>query len=157
MKIVLSNSNNFVWSSNIKAMLFSLRSAQIYFNDRLRIRGYVTLDEVLEWLGIHDPRMPFWGIGWEFDDEDHYIDFGLQKLGELAGRVRYRKEHMRTLKNGKKIKVKATCWTPKTPKVVVLDLNVPEYIHLPSNKLVINSIPQFNAKDIVRDLLEETN
>lgn len=156
MKIVLSKRNAINWQDQAEYMLFYLHTAQNYFNEILRIRGYVTLAEVFEWFGIQDPRMPFWGIGWELNDEDGYIDFGLQKLEELARRVYYRKAHVRTLKNGKKIKIKATCWTPKTPKVIVLDLNVPDYIHLPSNKLVINSVPQFNAKDIVKDLLKET-
>lgn len=154
MKIVLSKRNAINWPDRAENMLVYLRAAENYFNNKFNILGYVALTDVLEWFGIQDPRMPFWGIGWDRNFEDDCISFGFQEFERLAYRVCYRKEHIRTLKNGKQIKIKATSWKQKTPKVIVLDLNVPDYIHLPSNKLVINSIPQFNAKDIVKELLK---
>lgn len=60
--------------------LYFLRAEQNYANDRLRSRGYVTLNEVYERLGIPTTKAGQI-VGWVYDldkpNGDNYIDFGI--------------------------------------------------------------------------------
>lgn len=58
--------------------LFFLRAAEEYFNVKLKNMGRVTLDEVLNYLGIEVPAgLGFYGWDYEYN-EDKVIMFGLQ-------------------------------------------------------------------------------
>lgn len=58
--------------------LLFLRSAEEYFNVKLKNMGRVTLDEVLNYLGIEVPAgLGFYGWDYEFNN-DKAIMFGLQ-------------------------------------------------------------------------------
>lgn len=63
--------------------LFFLRAEQNYANDKLRARGYVTLNEVYERLGIPTTRAGQI-VGWVYDldkpNGDNYIDFGIYDI-----------------------------------------------------------------------------
>ena len=70
------------WSKTPEYNKMFLMTQQNYFNDRLRSKGHVFLNEVLEALGF--PHTPIGAIvGWVYDPEDpnhpgdNYIDFGL--------------------------------------------------------------------------------
>lgn len=55
-----------------------LRAQQRYFNDRLKARGFLFLNEVLESLGLPESRMGAI-VGWMADDSvgDGYVSFGV--------------------------------------------------------------------------------
>lgn len=53
-----------------------LQHQQTYFNDLLRTRGHLYLNEIFDSLGI--PRTKFGQVaGWVYEDENSYVDFGL--------------------------------------------------------------------------------
>ena len=66
-----------------------LRHTQDYFNDLLRSRGSVVLNEVYDYLGI--PRTKAGAVvGWIYDEKnpkgDNYIDFGIYNIHDRAAR-----------------------------------------------------------------------
>ena len=65
------------WSKNSEYNLMFLRSQQNYYNDMLKARGHVFLNEVYDALGI--PRTQAGAIvGWMIGDRgDNFIDFGI--------------------------------------------------------------------------------
>ena len=65
------------WSKNSEYNLMFLRSQQNYYNDMLKSRGHVFLNEVYDALGI--PRTQAGAIvGWMIGDRgDNHIDFGI--------------------------------------------------------------------------------
>jgi len=64
------------WSKDPSYNLMLLRSQQNYFNDMLKIRGHVFLNEVYDALGI-DRTTAGAMVGWCLGNGDDYIDFGL--------------------------------------------------------------------------------
>ena len=57
--------------------LMFLKSHQNWFNDRLRARGFVFLNEVYDAIGI-EPTKAGQAVGWALSkDGDNYIDFGI--------------------------------------------------------------------------------
>lgn len=65
------------WSKNPEYNLMFLRSQQNYYNDMLKSRGHVFLNEVYDALGI--PRTQAGAVvGWMISDNgDNFIDFGV--------------------------------------------------------------------------------
>ena len=67
------------WRRDHTNNLFFLKSQQNYFNDALKIKGHVFLNEVYDALGF--PRTSAGAlVGWYYEDEgirDNYIDFGI--------------------------------------------------------------------------------
>lgn len=63
--------------------LFFLRAEQNYANDKLRARGYLTLNEVYERLGIPTTKAGQI-VGWVYDldkpNGDNYVDFGIYDI-----------------------------------------------------------------------------
>lgn len=63
-------------------MMF-LRSEQQYANDRLRVRGYLYLNEVYDRLGIDGSKMGQI-VGWVYEpnnpDYDNFVDFGVREV-----------------------------------------------------------------------------
>ena len=60
--------------------MFFLRSEESYANDVLKIKGFLTLNEVYERLGIPTTKAGM-VVGWIYDKDnavgDNYVDFGL--------------------------------------------------------------------------------
>lgn len=71
------------YTKNPEHNLAFLRGQQAYFNDLLRIRGYVFLNEVYDALGI-PLTTAGQAVGWVFNEDDdkidNYIDFGIYDL-----------------------------------------------------------------------------
>lgn len=79
------------WSNAPSQNLMFLKHNQQYFNDVLKIRGHVFLNEVYDALGV--PRTPAGAVcGWIWDTEtgDGYVDFGIydRGTGEVSARRR---------------------------------------------------------------------
>lgn len=73
------------WSPNPDYSEAFLRNIQNYFNDLLRTRGHVFLNEVLDQIGLE--RTPAGAVcGWVKGAGDDYIDFGY-----MEGFIRDRK------------------------------------------------------------------
>ena len=71
------NSNCLGWENNRDWNLILLKMHQNYFNDKLKVRKKVFLNDVYETLGI-PIETKYIGIGWDIDrDGDGFIDFGI--------------------------------------------------------------------------------
>lgn len=74
--------NNKYWTSNNEYNLMFLKKAESFANDKLRINGYLFLNEVYEMLGIPKTKAGQ-VVGWVYDEKnpvgDNYVDFGLYK------------------------------------------------------------------------------
>lgn len=68
-------SKNYEWDSNVDLALFGLRCKQQCWNDRLRTRGHVFLNDVAVDLGLN-PTSAGQFLGWTYE-EGKYISFGL--------------------------------------------------------------------------------
>lgn len=60
-------------------MMMRLRAEQSYANDLLNARGYLTLNEVLERLGLKTSKMGQI-VGWAKDGGDGFVDFGVREM-----------------------------------------------------------------------------
>ena len=64
------------WENTLENLIF-LRAAQNYFNDLLACRGYVFLNEILDWLGINQTKIGH-NYGWSKrsgDTDIYFLDF----------------------------------------------------------------------------------
>lgn len=77
------------WSRDASANLIYLKNAQAYFNDRLRLRGYVFLNEVYEYLN-YPPIQEGQYVGWYYDPSDetlhNCVDFGIYDIHNVEKR-----------------------------------------------------------------------
>lgn len=76
------------WRQNPEYNLFFLRCQQDWATDRLRARGYLFLNEVLEALGM--PWMQAGQhVGWKLGqaNSDDYVDFGMYEIGDECKRA----------------------------------------------------------------------
>lgn len=64
------------WSKNPEYNLLFLRGQQNYYNEMLKVRGHVFLNEVYDALGIERTQAGAI-VGWVIGKGDSYIDFGL--------------------------------------------------------------------------------
>lgn len=68
------------WERDAEANKFFLLRQQNYANERLKAKGYMCLNEVLDMLGMHHTRAGQ-VVGWIYDENnpigDNYIDFGI--------------------------------------------------------------------------------
>jgi hypothetical protein len=75
------------WDEDPEMRLFFLRQQQNRWNDKLKARGYVFLNEVYESLGIA-PTKEGQVVGWRYDLKnptgDNYIDFGVYNVKHSA-------------------------------------------------------------------------
>ena len=73
---------NTYWTSNNEYNLMFLKKAESFANDKLRINGYLFLNEVYEMLGIPKTKAGQ-VVGWVYEEKnpvgDNYVDFGLYK------------------------------------------------------------------------------
>lgn len=71
------------WTKDAEYNLMFLRSTQNYFNDRLRAKGYVFLNEVYSALGLDETKAGQ-VVGWTYEignpDADGFIDFGIYDI-----------------------------------------------------------------------------
>lgn len=69
-----------VWQKDPEHNLAYLKSTQDLMNERLRLRGYLFLNEVYERLGLPKTKAGQ-VVGWVYDKEnpvgDNFVDFGL--------------------------------------------------------------------------------
>ena len=74
-----------LWDKNQKFNLLLLQSKQTYFNDLLKMRGYVFLRDIYEDLGFPITLKTLF-VGWVFylynPIGDNFIDFGITTKGE---------------------------------------------------------------------------
>lgn len=68
------------WQKQPEYNRFFLQCQQNYANDLLRVKGWVTLNEVYEMLGLKRTQAGM-VVGWVLDDGDGYIDFGVFNNG----------------------------------------------------------------------------
>lgn len=72
-----------VYEDDTDFMLLRLRHEQQYANDVLATRGYLSLNEVLERLGLKTSKMGQI-VGWAYDYDnpsgDNFVDFGIKEL-----------------------------------------------------------------------------
>lgn len=80
----LFNDSNPNWNPTVEYSLFFLKSQQNYVNDLLRVRGWVTLNEVYDRLGFEQTKDGM-VIGWVLDnkDGDGKIDFGIWDSNDM--------------------------------------------------------------------------
>ena len=77
------------WEKDPKYNLVTLRAQEQYANDRLRVKGYMFLNEVYAMLGIEETEAGH-EVGWTYHADgnknggDNYIDFGLLNLSRPA-------------------------------------------------------------------------
>lgn len=73
------------WTKDPEYNLIFLNMQQTYVNDRLRVKGYVFLNEVYDMLGL--PRTKLGQIyGWVYDVNKPGISFGLDKIDTVNNR-----------------------------------------------------------------------
>lgn len=71
------NEDCYAWSMDSNYNKMHLQYQQSYFNDLLKMRGHLYLNEVYDSLGI--PRIKAGQmVGWIFEDESSFVDFGLK-------------------------------------------------------------------------------
>ncbi len=77
------------WERDAEANKYFLLRQQDYANEKLKAKGYMCLNEVLEMLGIHHTKMGQ-VVGWIYDKNnpvgDNYIDFGIFDIRNEANR-----------------------------------------------------------------------
>lgn len=79
------------WEKDPESNLFFLRSEQNFANDKLRARGYLTLNEVYERLGYPATKAGQ-VVGWVYDPDnpehkgDNYVDFGIYNINRKKSR-----------------------------------------------------------------------
>ena len=80
---VFSKETSSHWERDPEINKFYLAQQQNYANDKLRTRGHVYLNEVLDMLGLDRCKMGNI-VGWIYDEKngtgDNYIDFGIMDL-----------------------------------------------------------------------------
>lgn len=71
------------WVRDAESNKFFLMRQQDYANERLKARGYLFLNEVLDMVGIQRCRAGQ-AVGWIYDEEnpigDNYVDFGMLNI-----------------------------------------------------------------------------
>lgn len=83
------DAGNVGWDPNPAYSLLFLRSQQDFANDKLRLQGYLFLNDVYEMLGF--PKTKAGQIvGWVYDikrpNGDNYVDFGIYDINKEANR-----------------------------------------------------------------------
>lgn len=77
------------YQKNAEDNLFFLRRQQEYLNDRLKEKGFLTLNDVYEALGF-DKTKAGMVVGWVYDEKhpvgDNFIDFGLYNTKNPSAR-----------------------------------------------------------------------
>lgn len=76
------------WQRNAEHNKWFLSQQQTFANQKLKARGYLFLNEVLESLGIR-PTKAGQVVGWMYDDKvgkDCYVDFGLMDINDESKR-----------------------------------------------------------------------
>lgn len=77
------------WDKEPSYNLMFLKRVQAYANEKLRVKGYMFLNEVYEMLGL-EPSKAGQVVGWMYDEEnpvgDNYIDFGIYEPNDVSKR-----------------------------------------------------------------------
>lgn len=87
--MIFSADTSKAWEKEHEYNMMYLRAEQQYATDRLRARGYLYLNEILERLGMDGTKMGQI-VGWVYDpdnpDYDNYVDFGVMELEAADGK-----------------------------------------------------------------------
>ena len=67
------DSTNSNWNDNMDMNRMYLKSQETYFNDRLKVRGYVFLRDVYEALGFPITKASI-NTGWFYDTTNDFVD-----------------------------------------------------------------------------------
>jgi len=71
------------WSKTPEYNMLFLKAQQNYFNDMLKARGHVFLNEVYDAIGI--PRTQAGAVvGWVFGEGDNFVDFGFSNNADFV-------------------------------------------------------------------------
>lgn len=74
------------WTDNPEYNLLFLRSREEYVNAKLKMKGYLFLNDVYDALGYHRTRIGQ-EVGWIYDEKnpigDNYVDFGIYKEANI--------------------------------------------------------------------------
>lgn len=77
------------WEKDPELNLMFLRAQQSYFNNLLKIKHFIFLNDVYKALGIPESKAGQ-VVGWRYDPNntniDNYIDFGIYELSKTANR-----------------------------------------------------------------------
>lgn len=82
---------NVGWEKDAESNLYFLRAEQNFANDKLKARGYLTLNEVYERLGFPTTKAGQ-VVGWIYDPDnpehkgDNYVDFGIYNISRPKNR-----------------------------------------------------------------------
>ncbi len=72
-----------LWESDNEYNLMHLRIEQQWANDMLKCRGYLSLNDIYERLGVKPSKMGQI-VGWKYDhdnpDFDNFVDFGIREI-----------------------------------------------------------------------------
>lgn len=81
--------NSTLWVRDAEKNKFALLQQQNYANEKLKARGYLFLNEVLDMVGLPRTRMGQ-VVGWIYDESspigDNYVDFGIFNIHSEANR-----------------------------------------------------------------------
>ena len=83
---LLDKEENYCYQYHGELMFLFLEERERYFNEILRLKGYVLLNDVYESIGLS--RIPdYYNVGWLYNEEnpigDNFIDFGIYNLSDL--------------------------------------------------------------------------
>lgn len=77
------------WTKDPEANLLFLRMQQAHANDRLRLQGYLFLNDVYKMLGMQPSKAGF-TVGWLYDEKDpkrnNFVDFGIYDINNEVKR-----------------------------------------------------------------------
>lgn len=86
-KIIIFDEHCKGWTDSPEKNLFYLRGLQNYYNQRLKLDGYVLLSDIYEDLEYHDDYI--YGWGWSYVEKpwgENYIDFGIYDINHMKNR-----------------------------------------------------------------------
>ena len=84
---ILDRKENYCYQYHGEYMFLFLKERERYFNEILRLKGYVLLNDVYDSIGLS--RIPdYHNVGWLYNEEDpigdNFIDFGIYDLTKLV-------------------------------------------------------------------------
>lgn len=86
---IVFDDGNLGWSKNPEDSKYFLIQQQNYANEKLKSRGYLTLNDVYEMLGAPKTKAGF-TVGWVYDEKnpvgDNFVDFGLFDIHNAKAR-----------------------------------------------------------------------
>lgn len=86
---IVYDDGNIGWSKNPEDSKYFLIQQQNYANEKLKSRGYLTLNDVYDMLGAQKTKAGF-TVGWVYDEKnpvgDNFVDFGIFDIHNAKAR-----------------------------------------------------------------------